>query len=82
MSASPSFCDLSDTLATASDVYVGPVLVPTELARALGERPDARHAFEQVTDRDRRGFCQYVVEANLAESRERRAVLVCMMLAS
>ncbi|HEY8078171.1 MAG TPA: YdeI/OmpD-associated family protein [Labilithrix sp.] len=80
MSASPSFCDLSETLATASSGWVGPVLVPTELARALDARPDARRAFGEASDRDRRGFCQYVVEAHLSDSRERRAALVCMML--
>ncbi len=80
MSASPSFCDLSETLANAAAVHAGPVLVPTELARALSAQPDARRAFETSSDRDRRGFCQYVVEAHLTESRERRAALVCMML--
>jgi hypothetical protein len=82
MSASPSYCDLSETLAHAADATFGaPFLVPFELARALSKRPDARAAFEAANERDRRGFCQYVIEAYLLESRERRAALVVMMLA-
>jgi len=83
MSASPSFDDLAETLAyVPTSPLPSTVQLPVELAARLHANAAARHSFEAASERDRRGYCRYVAEADHVESRDRRAALVIMMLAS
>ncbi|MFT7632877.1 MAG: hypothetical protein ACI87E_003932 [Mariniblastus sp.] len=57
-----------------------PVIVPTELTKALAAQPAARQAFESMSKSCRREYADYISEAKRAETKIRRIEKIIPMI--
>ena len=54
--------------------------IPAELEALFEESAKVKGSFDDLSDRDQRGFVRYILDAKTGVTRERRAAIVAMSL--